>query len=361
MGGAGSRQFETMKHRFVWVTALGLFGCGGSALDVGSNQGGSPGSGTGGSESGASASTGGAEATAGNSFGGAMARGGASAAGGELSMGAQSATGGRGSSATGGTPAVGGRPTKGEGGSATSSGGSGAGASGGATGASGSKGTAMDPPPDQVVPQACGEMFHQVWEGSTLDFFFNPQDDKWRLEFNGTDANGRLCGTATYIAAGQAAPPPATDPDVVYPPSFDPMSMQAKMISEPFPGVTYSIIQGADVSGVFHFRISPNELWKDWCALQTPVPQGDGYGCVGGNGGWASDGTNCTITNSDGTTQQYPYGKCALCASPGVCTCNAKYCVAADRNGSVVFDLKIDGAQLRGTVGGTMISFDRVD
>jgi hypothetical protein len=129
------------------------------------------------------------------------------------------------------------------------------------------------------------------------------------------------------------------------------------MVGMATPGVTYSIIQGAEMGAVLHFRISTHELWKDWCALQVPVPHADGYGCVGGDGGWSSDATTCTVTNRDGSTQQYPAAKCMLCSAPGVCTCDANHCVAADGD-SLVFDLKVEGTKLSGTVGSTMITFD---
>jgi hypothetical protein len=111
-----------------------------------------------------------------------------------------------------------------------------------------------------------------------------------------------------------------------------------------------------------HFRIVPNELWQSWCALQTPVPSGAGYGCTDTSAGWSSDGVNCYVTQSDGTTKQYSYAKCILCSGPGlgVCACNSKECVAADNGQSTVFDLKIDGSQLSGTVGSKMIKFDLV-
>ena len=127
-----------------------------------------------------------------------------------------------------------------------------------------------------------------------------------------------------------------------------------------WPGVTYSIIQGAEVGGVLRFRVSTNELWKSWCALQTPVPQGDHYGCVGGENGWSSDGVTCTVVNADGSKQTYPDAKCNLCSGNPVCTCDATHCVESDNGTSIVFDLKVNGAQRTGTVGSTMITLDLV-
>jgi len=215
-------------------------------------------------------------------------------------------------------------------------------------------------PPQELVPQTCDAAIpSQVWEGNTLDFFFNPQNEKWRIEFDGSGPNGRLCGTATYVAAGEAPPPPATDPDAVYPPDYD-----AMMFGKPLgatPGVTYSIVQGAEVGGVVRFRVVPSELWKDWCALQVPRPRTGGYSCVGGDG-WGGDGVTCTVTQTDGTTQEYAYGKCMLCAQPpfSVCSCDAERCAAADDGQGTVFDLKRSGTQLTGTVGGTGITLEQV-
>ena len=356
MGGARSPQFETMKHRFLWVSALSLLACGGSTLDVGANKGGSSSSAEGGSESGGNGSLGGDESSGGSGTkptggivgkggaGGTTARGGALGVAGEQPMGARSSTGGN-ATPQGGRTGVGG---------AIATAGTTVGGASTVAGAGG-RVTGEEPPPDLLVPQVCGEKFSQVWEGNTLDFFFNPQNDKWRIEFDGKDASGRLCGTATYIAAGQEAPPPATDPDAGYPPSHDPMKMGVGR--GPVPGVTYSIIQGAEMGGVVHFRISASELWKDWCALQVPAAKSNGYGCIGGDG-WSSDGVNCWIENADGTKQTYAYDKCVLCTPPSVCTCNAKSCAAADTSDTVVFDLKHDGARLSGTVGSAMITLD---
>lgn len=338
-------QSETMKPQLASTCALLLLACGGSALDVGSNKGGAGNSEEGGR---ASEETGGSFAS-----GGALATGGAAEAYGGQAMGAYPGVGGKMGTGTGGkdpmvgsggapcTDCTGGRPPV---------------ASGGSTGAAGAGGS----PSNALVPQVCSTKLGQIWEGDTLDFFFNPQNDRWRLEFSGTDANGRLCGTATYLAAGQAPPPPATDPEQNYPPGYDPNF--GKVIFDAWPGVTYSIIQGAEVGGAVHFRVAPNELWQSWCALQTPVPSGNGYSCVDTSRGWSSDGVTCTVTQPDGTTNQYSYAKCMLCAGPGsgVCACDSKECGAADSTDSIVFDLKVDGAQLTGTVGSKMIKFDLV-
>jgi hypothetical protein len=254
------------------------------------------------------------------------------------------ATGGAMAAAGGATQAMGGKPIGAGGSSMPTMGGMAAAGAGGV-------------PANALVPQVCDKPLHQVWEGSTLDFFFNPQDDRYRIEFDGTDANGRLCGTVTYIGAGQPAPPPAKDPDAGYPPSADFAMWKIKSLE---PGVTYSIIQGAEANAVRHFRIAPNELWQDWCALQTPVPNAGGYSCIGGDGGWSSDGVTCSVTNADGTQAQYPQAKCELCTFPGVCACDVKQCVAADGE-SVLFDLKLAGTQMTGTIGASQAKFDLVE
>jgi hypothetical protein len=337
-----------MKAQFVSGSMVLLLACGGSALDVGSNKGGSGSSVEGGSDSGGSDSARGgevAERGGENGLGGSFARGGApNMATGGTSVGARGpmfATGGAMTVAGGATQATGGRPI----------------ASGGSTVMGGMAVGGGGVPANALVPQVCDKAFHQVWEGTTLDFFFNPQDDRYRIEFDGTDANGRLCGTVTYIGAGQPAPPPATDPDAGYPPSLDFTMAHVKSVQ---PGVTYSIIQGAEADAVRHFRIAPNELWKDWCALQTPVPNAGSYSCIGGDGGWSSDGVTCTITNPDGTQEHYPQAKCELCSFPGVCACDSEHCVAADGD-SLLFDLKLNGPQMTGTIGATQAKFDLVN
>jgi hypothetical protein len=365
MDGASQRQSETMKHRFACACALSLVACGGSALDVGSNSGGSSGStAEGGSDSGGSGNALGGDGNAAGNASGAQASGGlfgkggnTTGTGGEVSMGARAATGGTPSTGTAaaGGDAMGARAATG---GKSSNGTAGSGAQMPMGGAS-----STDGPPNALVPQMCSQELNQVWEGSTLDFFFNPLDDRWRIELTGTDANGRVCGTATYLAAGQPAPPPATDPDAAYPPGYDPFNAAIGMkgLVTVWPGVTYSIIQGAEVAGVLRFRLSPSELWKDWCALQTPVRQGDHYGCVGGDGGWGSDGVTCTVSNSDGSTQSYPAAKCNLCAGIPVCTCDATHCVASDQGTSVVFDLKRVDATLTGTVDSAMVTLNLVE
>lgn len=343
------RQSENMKAQFVSSSLILLFACGGSTLDVGSNKGGSANGAEGGGDSttgGEAAASGGSTSLGGSNF----ARGGAPT----------TATGGVSVGGRGEVPSSGGTEFVGAGGATRATGGKPIGgdvsfpATGGTIGiATGGGTSAGGIPSSPLVPQVCSKAFAQVWEGNTLDFFFNPQDDRWRIEFDGTDANGRLCGTVTYIGAGEPAPPPATDPDAAYPSDVDFSTGRARSVHA---GVTYSIIQGAEADGVRHFRISANELWKDWCALQTPVKSVGGYACV--DDYWTTtDGAVCTVVKEDGSQRHYPYGKCDLCRNPGVCACDSKRCIAGDGN-SVVFDLQISGTQMTGTIGGTQAKFD---
>src|ERR1043165_9751759 len=90
---------------------------------------------------------------------------------------------------------------KGDGGNAT--GGSDGSTSGqmNATGGTNGSGTSA-PPRNALVPQTCSTPFDEVWEGDSLDFSFKPQNKKWRITLQGTDTDGQICGTATYIGGG---------------------------------------------------------------------------------------------------------------------------------------------------------------
>jgi len=169
-----------------------------------------------------------------------------------------------------------------------------------------------------------------------------------------------------FFGDGPPLPPP-TDPSVGYPPSAN---GPAPNLSPD--GFAYTILGGADVGGHVTFSILMNQLWKQWCELETPVPlyasdvandtnPADlmGYGCLPNasvaelhpDGGAAPV---CQLQWSDGTSMPVDCGKALLCRPPiDVCTCTQTSCtVDVKAPGNAAFDLTLSGSSLDGRVSG---------
>lgn len=90
------------------------------------------------------------------------------------------------------------------------------------------------------------------------------------------DSRGRITGTVTFLCAqGDCFPrgpfPVATDPNAGYPPGADFDSLGGSR-TQGMAHVPYPLLDGRVQNGRLTFRITHNEVWRDWCALQTPHP-----------------------------------------------------------------------------------------
>lgn len=84
-----------------------------------------------------------------------------------------------------------------------------------------------------------------------------------------------LGGTITF---GEGAPPPApTSAGATFPPRST--SFPSNWSSLPYAGFEYTLVWSILTQNHFSMAYVPSELFRDWCALQTPRP--DGYGMGG--------------------------------------------------------------------------------
>jgi hypothetical protein len=124
-----------------------------------------------------------------------------------------------------------------------------------------------------------------------------------------------------------------------------------------FEGVPYGLLDGRLEEHRFRAAFDPNQLWTDWCTLQTPYPTSSdpdtGYGCLPNWGfTYARDGSGCSQPNPDtGEDVAVDCGKLSLCTHISPCTCTADGCFVT-ANPSVTFDIALDGDVADGTVTG---------
>jgi len=338
-----------MRLAKAWCWIILLVGCGGRVQighdlpdaskpptdsDAATGTGGASGQGGSGAVAG-SAGIAGSGGTAGSS-----AAGGAGGAG---------ATGGAGGIAGAGVGGAGG--TSGDGG-AIGSGGAGPGGSAGSAGAAGAGGSGPSadasrippwPGPTQCPPYAPSPLIGQ-WVGHIENYQFPSGSNLVHLFIEGADDTS-FCGSVTFGVA--PLPPPATNPDVGYPPDVNIQLLRNTAWRVPYEGFNYRI-QEAIVSGNnFRFQVLVNELWKSWCVLQTSHPTHENlpyppYRCVASGTAQTSseagaDGrTECALVDPSNQRTVLDCDKLSLCVGPrlpnsvgpgdSVCECNAVGC-----------------------------------
>lgn len=170
------------------------------------------------------------------------------------------------------------------------------------------------------------EDYAAVWEGYAEAYKFADGSDKVRISLD-------VEGNGTLEIGDSAAIPPATDPNVGYPPSFNGDNEGIDPLVRLFPGASYPIKMASVASARISFSVNPMAIEHDWCALQTPYPATLGFGgssqiqyiCVlgGGDGSSASPG-QCVV--SDGTSKvPVDCNKLTLC-SHVACACTDSAC-----------------------------------
>jgi len=189
------------------------------------------------------------------------------------------------------------------------------------------------PPPMDARPDLPPDGGTASWTGYIENYQFFSGSDAVRISF-AADAAGRLTGT---VILGNGTPPvAATDPNVGYPPDlvsqhggFD--LAPPSYVAEGYP---YTMKNGTLSGQRLQFCVSLGELWKGWCALQTPA--GSSGACVMNTGFMVDPSGTCALRNP--ATNQYDMpvdcGKLMLCAS-GVCLCNAATASCAVNDGDV--------------------------
>jgi hypothetical protein len=203
-----------------------------------------------------------------------------------------------------------------------------------------------------------------VYSGYIESFMFPDASDTLLFTLTFHD-DGTVTGTVRFGNAPLIAPP--TDPNVGYPPSYQPGSNPLPPTLE---GFSYSVVSGTYMAPRLQLQVVTAELWKQWCELQTTIyPRFNsgagagcgemlGYGCLPNVGGGGAPGGGCQWFSCDKPTPTaVDCGKLWLCGfmGPGPCTCTSTSCtVVVGPTGTIKFDTQLVQAGVNGSVTGLM-------
>lgn len=176
-----------------------------------------------------------------------------------------------------------------------------------------------------------------TWEGEIRDFSFRTLVPL-RLEILGASEEGDIGGVCGTLRWGDAPPPaPVTDPARGWP-DDERLGFESP-VAFFYEGATYTLLEGVVRDNTVRFHVNSAELWKDWCALQTPylhtLSTSNGiYQCmpdyqelhVAPSGPTATPAP-CTLDQASGPSILVDGGLCRICAS-NICACNEAKCGA---------------------------------
>jgi hypothetical protein len=176
------------------------------------------------------------------------------------------------------------------------------------------------------------------------------------IRFTSTvDSSGQVMVT---VFLGNGTPlPPATDPNVGYPPGLATEGMMLNSASDYWSeGFAYSMTSGTFQPQRLRFTINNYQLWTGWCALEKPIDDSGLCLPYWGGGGGTSDGTNwqCYLQDpANGHTVVVDCAKYNLCVMSHICACSATACVYDPNSGRTVsFDVALVGPAADGSVVG---------
>ena len=202
---------------------------------------------------------------------------------------------------------------------------------------------------DALVPGLSG-----IYKGYIQSFMFPDGSDTvvMTLAF-ATD--GTITGT---VLLGDAPLLPPTNPNVGYPPGF---GSGGTLAGVPLEGFNFTILQGTYTAPRVQLQIQSNEVWKQWCQIQTMIypkynsaPNGAcggllGYGCLP-NVAFSSGSTCSWSSCQEPANVSVDCGKLALCGAGSVCTCTATSCtVPLGPQGDISFDMVLSSGSLNGS------------
>jgi hypothetical protein len=192
------------------------------------------------------------------------------------------------------------------------------------------------------------------WSGYIENFDPRPEaPDSLRITLS-VAPDGMLSG---HIAFGGNAPPPPTDPAVMWPPNYD-IWLDPSFL----PGTSYGARDIKWQSRRLKFSVDLYEGWQPWCVLQQsyPVPGDDGSmpaGVTAGDRYWCNEAMladynpnapdSCAIQLSPGVTKPVDCGKFRICSM--TCQCDAAGCHAKPELTNA-FDIAFDGATGEGSM-----------
>jgi hypothetical protein len=177
-----------------------------------------------------------------------------------------------------------------------------------------------------------------------------------RLEITEQRADGSVTGTIAFMCEPGACDPegplPAvTDPDLGFPPGMS-AGEQATMRLNILPRMEYRIFDARLVDGRLTFWFSNNDVWREWCPMQTPyatvVDAQTRYACVPEAQPFFDMFSR--ITEDDDESITGPQLLCSIDSGP--CRCDAARC-DLDYHGSMrTLDFELEGNEMRGIFGG---------
>jgi hypothetical protein len=187
-------------------------------------------------------------------------------------------------------------------------------------------------------------------DGYTEAQQFVPGSDRFRFKLNGD-------GTGTVVLGESQTYPAATDPDVGYPADEDLMTVATKT-GRYRAGFEYPVHDVIVESKRIRFKIAPNDFYKGWCELQTPVVSVDQAGIYScGPNGFTQTTPGTCIGNDN---KAINCTKAILCTGPFTCQCTATSCTASD-NSATIFDgaLYDSGTTLQGSFNSATVRMER--
>jgi hypothetical protein len=196
----------------------------------------------------------------------------------------------------------------------------------------------------------------QVWTGHLVKDQFPDGSNTltMTIEFG---PGGQVTGSILLGNGAILAPP--TDPNIGYPPG----STGLVSLVEGFP---YAIQNAALEASHLALQFAENEVWTQWCALQTSYPfcpygpscDAGMYDCLAPPVGSASSfglGPNgCGYFFPDGSLSAIDCGKAMLCGggAEGVCQCSVTGCQVRSPGEFAFLDLVLSDAKANGALSG---------
>jgi hypothetical protein len=198
-------------------------------------------------------------------------------------------------------------------------------------------------PRNDAGPAATGPLSQgpTSWTGYIENYQFPSGSDVIRFAST-VDSAGQV--KVTVFLGDGPPPPPATDPNVGYPPGLGPLP------SYWVEGFAYTMTSGTFQAQRLRFTIYSYQPWSGWCALQTPI-SGSAM-CVPNWQGDCSRGPCILQDPATGQTIQVDARKALLCWAH-VCACSTTACDSDPNGGTTAsFDLALFGAAADGSVVG---------
>ncbi len=191
--------------------------------------------------------------------------------------------------------------------------------------------------PDAGIDYDAGPPPHpDIWDGYVESYMFPSGSDHVHIMLDIAMGDGPRTG---FVVFGMGAPPPpATNPNVGYPPGAFMGFIDTNQVWE---GFAYPILVGSVSGQRVRVTVSTGSLYERWCELQPSYPQdpsGMSYGCLPNTGGGGSSSGGCFYNDpSTGAPVPIDCVKFFLCSMGSVCSCNAGGCTA-DLSHTIPFD-----------------------